>query len=94
MTLGVVGVFSRVLRRRRALLAGLLAALIVSCKPPAAPSPPPPPAEPPPPPPKCEAIEEGCLVKEGERAVIEQSTWTVALPIGWTYAHAATGTGR
>ena len=57
-------------------------------KPPPPPPPPPPPAPapPPPPPPKCEKIEEACVAKEGTRAKIEKTFWTVEPPAGWTYA--------
>ncbi|MBN9160580.1 MAG: hypothetical protein BGO98_02575 [Myxococcales bacterium 68-20] len=54
--------------------------------------PPPPPAapiaveEPPPPPPKCEALEEGCVAKAGQRATVHPIEWTVAPPAGWKYA--------
>ena len=55
--------------------------------------PPPPPAapviaevEPPPPPPKCEALDEGCVAKAGQRATVHPIAWTIAPPEGWKYA--------
>jgi hypothetical protein len=62
-------------------------------RPAARPPPPAPAPEPAPnaPPPKCEALEEGCVTKE-IRGAIGNTTWTYAVPVGWTYARQPEGT--
>lgn len=48
---------------------------------------PPPEPPPPPPPPKCESLDEACVAAPETRSRIQDSSWTLAPPPTWTYAH-------
>lgn len=80
---------------RTMIVVGLGVALLAGCRPP---PPPPPPAAPPveepppPPPPKCDALEEGCVANADTRSPIQASTWSIAPPPKWKFAHGTDAT--
>jgi hypothetical protein len=80
---------------RPIIVAGFVLVLAAGCRPPPK-SPPPAPAaaEPPAPPPapKCDTLDEGCVAADTTRSRIPTSSWTIAPPSKWKYAHGTEAT--